>query len=90
MRRNEAADLFLSILREGGRFSSQDGASEAIVTDVLRRAGRSGEAKKVIDVTLTKDVHEFVRKVLIFEKTLIQNGDIKGHGLDEVSEALTE
>lgn len=83
--RNKAAELFLSILKEGGRFTSQDGGSEAIVTDVLRRAGRGDEAMQIINDSLAKNVHDFVKKVLIFEKTLIRNGDIDVHGLDEVT-----
>lgn len=40
MCRSNAADRFLALVAIGQRFAEQPGASEAILTDTLRSAGR--------------------------------------------------
>jgi hypothetical protein len=47
--RGRAADKFLALLSDGQLFAEQPGASEAIVTDCLRRAGRGTEALPIIE-----------------------------------------
>lgn len=84
--RNKAADLFLSILNNGESFSSQDGASEAIVTDVLRRAGRGQEALQLAEQALTKSISPFIKSVIVFERDLISNNDTAVHFMEEITQ----
>ena len=88
--RNKAADLILAILHDGAKFSTQEGASEAIVTDVLRRAGRGDQAIQIISEALGKDIPDVIKKVLMYERTLIQKKDIDEHGIEECSEPISE
>lgn len=84
--RSCAADVFLELLEKGGTFA-EDGASELIVADCLRRAGRGAEALAVIDGALGRDGNETVRKALAFERKLIALGDVSRYTVWNAKEA---
>ena len=81
--RSRAADMFLALLAEGRSFSDTLGASEAIASDCLRRAGRGVEALQVIDRALSQSYDEVIHKVLVLQKTLIQREDTSRHLIKE-------
>lgn len=77
--RSKAADRFLPSFSSGHSFVKQPGATEAILTDCLRRAGRSTEALVIIEQALSKNYEDIIQKILIFQRALIQRGDTKCH-----------
>lgn len=85
--RGKAADVFLALLAEGHSFNQQPGASEAIVTDCLRRAGRGTEALRVVEQALNQNYEDIIRKILTLQKVLIQRGDTGRHLIKEALEA---
>jgi len=87
--RGKAADIFLAILTEGRPFVQQPGASEALVTDCLRRAGRGPEALKVIESVLNQDCNGVIRRILTFQRTLIERGNTSRHLIAETDETTT-
>lgn len=87
MCRDKAAAHFLSLLDAGRPFVNQDGASEAIVTDCLRRAGKGPRALEIADRALSHGCEDFIRQVLAFQRALIQRGDTACHRMDEAVES---
>jgi pentatricopeptide repeat protein len=81
--RNLAADAFLRVLADGKTFIEEKGASEAVVVDCLRRAGRSDEAEKLLDQALTAGCGEAIAGVLEFQRDLIRRGDRGAHVVGE-------
>jgi hypothetical protein len=84
--RARAADKFLDLLAEGQSFAEQPGASEAIVTDCLRRTGRGAEALEMVERGLSQSYDDVIQKILAFERALIQRGDMGGHLIKEAFE----
>jgi len=85
--RRRAADKFLAVLNDGQLFAEQPGASEAIVTDCLRRAGRGTEALQVVERGLSQSYDDVIHKILALERKLIQRGDTRRHLIKEAFEA---
>jgi hypothetical protein len=81
--RGKAADKFLAVLNNGQLFAEQVGASEAIVTDCLRRAGRGTEALPIIERGLSQSYEDVIQKILALERELIQRGDTGRHLIKE-------
>jgi uncharacterized protein (DUF2225 family) len=81
--RSRAADIFLALLAEGRTFSEMPGASEAIVSDCLRRAGRGADALQVIERALSQSFEDIIHKVLVLQRTLIQREDTSRHVIEE-------
>lgn len=86
MCRGKAADKFLGILADGNRFCQKFGASEAITVDCLRRAGRGPEALRLIEWALSKGFGEVAREILLFQRLLVERGDISRHTMKEALE----
>jgi len=85
--RSKAADRFLALTTDGHPFAQQPSASEAILTDCLRRAGRGAEALRVIERALSENCVDIIAKILVLERSLIQRGDTGGHLVQEALEA---
>jgi hypothetical protein len=85
--RGRAADKFLALLSDGQLFAEQAGASEIIVTDCLRRAGRGTEAMPIIEQGLSQSYDDVIHKILALERELIQRGDTGRHLIKEAFEA---
>ena len=81
--RGRAADKFLAVLNDGQLFAEQPGASDAIVTDCLRRSSRGTEALQVIERGLSQSYEDVIHKILAFERALIQRGDTGRHLIKE-------
>jgi hypothetical protein len=83
--RSNAADIALELLRDGHRFIDQPGASEAVLTDCLRRASRPREALQMIESGLAAQPEEIIQKILHFQRSLIERGDTGRHLIEEVA-----
>jgi hypothetical protein len=84
--RGKAADKILAALGDEQLFAEQAGASEAIATDCLRRAGRGAEALPVIERALSQSYDDVIHKILALERLLIQRGDAGRHLIKEAFE----
>jgi hypothetical protein len=84
--RGKAADRFLAVVAAGRAFAEQPGASEAILTDCLRRAGRGGEALPLIERALSQSYEDFIHKILALQRALIERGDTARHLIEEALE----
>lgn len=67
--------------------SDGSGHEEAMMTDLLRRAGELVRAKVMCDRGLSVTRDPIVRKVLQLEAKLIQVKDVEAHRMDEVGSA---
>ena len=77
--RSTAADRFLAVLGRGEQFSEQDGASELITVECLRRVGRMEEALKLIHSAKRASPPDVIEEILNYELALIESGDKKNH-----------
>lgn len=81
--RSRAADAFLAVLAGGQTFAPQSGVSEAILADCLRRAGRGSEAMPIVEKALGQSHDDVVLKLLAFQQSLVERGDVSRHLLNE-------
>ena len=63
--------------------AEQPGADQAMLTDLLRRAGCWEEALDVVDQSIAGIDNELIRSVLRYEKALIVRGDLEVHRIEE-------
>ncbi len=84
--RGKAADRWLAVLAAGKLFAYKPGASEAILTDCLRRSGRAAEALPVIERALSGNYDDIIHNILRFQRVLIQRGDTSRHLAEEALE----
>jgi len=82
--RLRAVELYKKAIRSGQKFPDKRGTGEAVIADVLRRAGRFNEALKYCEQGLKKKPDEVLFKILNYQKTLIKRHDIKRHTVEEV------
>lgn len=95
-RRAAAADCRMVALeyaaraRKAGRsIEHGPGAAELVLADVLRRAGKFGEARGMVRLGLEARPSPDVEQLLAFEKRLIARKDVACHTVDEVTAART-
>jgi transcriptional regulator NrdR family protein len=69
------------------QIANQDGASEAITIDLMRRAGLFQQALKLAENIKEKDIEGIIMQVVEYEVALIQSKDIDSH---TISEAIGE
>ena len=82
--RSRAADLFIRSMDAAAPIIEQDGASEIVLAECLRRSGRDLDALRIIQRAKTQNPPEIFRRVLEFQLKLVQAGDLKVHTLAEV------
>ena len=56
------------------------------MTDCLRRAGRGAEALPVIETALGQSYDDIIRRILQFQRMLVQRGDTGSHLISEALE----
>lgn len=83
MLRKLALDYIAKAEARGKKIAEQDGASEAIKIDLLRRSGMFSEAMAFCEAT--KNADDDLLKVIKYQKKLIESNDVSAH---TVSEAL--
>jgi hypothetical protein len=72
----KAVHLFLRAREKGQKFAKGVGTEQALIlTDLLRRAERFGEARTVCEEGVTKGPDENVKKLLTHEKPMIEKRD---------------
>ncbi len=73
--------------KEGLSIESGPGAAELVLSDVLRRAGRFGEARGMVRLGIEARPEAPVERLLAFEKRLIARKDVACHTEDEATSA---
>ena len=84
--RQEALRLFEKAQAEGQRFAENSEEEEIIKIDLLRRARKFDDAKKLCEAMLEKDCDKKTRSILDYQLELIEKGDAKVHTLNEALE----
>jgi hypothetical protein len=85
--RTLAISLIDEMRSRGLSLVEQRGTTEAVKTDLLRRAGCFPEALATIETGLGQDPEDIIKGVLLFQKKLVQARDITRH---TISEALAD
>jgi len=81
--RSRAADIFAGVVAKGTPIVGGAGGSQAIIVDCLRRSSRGTEALAIISQALEQDYDDVIRQALIFQKQLIERGDVACHRVEE-------
>lgn len=81
--RSKAADMLVFAEDHGQSVAEQDGASTAILVELLRRSGRLDDARTVIDQGLAGPAEEVIAEVLRYQERLIARGDTGRHTIAE-------
>jgi hypothetical protein len=82
--RSVGARLLSSVLYEGGFADEEPGEAELLITDLMRRAGDWNGAGAMADRSLSGTPADIVRRLLEFERVLIEKRDDGCHGAGEV------
>jgi hypothetical protein len=81
--RKRAADLLLRAWSQGERLVSQEGADEALLVDLLRRAGRFREARTIVKETLERNPEPLIADIMRLQSRLITASDRGAHTVAE-------
>ncbi len=81
--RRRAADLLQRARKEGERLAPQDGADEALLVDLLRRAGRFREARAVAARILEGNPQPLIADIMRLQVRLIAASDRRAHSVAE-------
>ncbi len=71
--------------KEGLSIESGAGAAELVLSDVLRRAGRFGEARGMVRLGIEARPDAPIERLLAFQKRLIARKDVACHTEDEAT-----
>ena len=74
--RERAVGLLLKAIERGEDVAEQVGGNEAIMADLLRRSGKLELGLEYCERGLNKETGELIKKVLNFEKELINKSDV--------------
>jgi hypothetical protein len=85
--RHKAADMLMTAEDHGQQVAKQEGASTAILVDLLRRSGRTADARRAIAERGTGVAEDIIVRILDFQSSLIEKSDVSCH---TVSAALEE
>jgi hypothetical protein len=69
--------------KHGQQVAAQDGASTAILVDLLRRSGRLEQARKVIVLRRDSATEDIIVRILEFQTDLIDRNDVSCHIIAE-------
>jgi pentatricopeptide repeat protein len=72
-------------MAQGESLGEQAGASETLVVDCLRRSGRFEKALEVIRYAEGGECDPLLRKILAFQRVLLQRNDTACHTVEELS-----
>lgn len=87
--RGVALDYAARARKAGRAVEPGPGAAELVLSDVLRRAGRFGEARGMVRVGIEARPDPSIERLLAFEKRLIARKDVACHTTDELTAART-
>ena len=81
--RKRAADLLRRAWEQGERLSPLAGTDEALLADLLRRAGRLREARGVVAETLEQNPQPIIADIMRLQARLIAGSDRSAHTVAE-------
>ena len=81
--RSKAADMIALAEEHGQSIAKQEGASTAILVEILRRSGRRDDARKAIAQRPHAQAEEGIVAVLRYQERLIEQGDTDCHTMAE-------
>ncbi|MDD2473580.1 MULTISPECIES: hypothetical protein [unclassified Methanoculleus] len=81
--RRRAADLLQRAWERGERLAHQEGADEALLTDLLRRSGRLREARAVAKEVLLRNPEPVIADIMRFQVQLSTASDRNAHTVAE-------
>ena len=81
--RKRAADLLRRAWEKGERLAGLEGTDEAVLADLLRRAGRFREARTVVAETLEKNPLPIIADIMRLQARLIAASDRGAHTVAE-------
>ncbi|MDN7012473.1 hypothetical protein FGW20_05345 [Methanoculleus sp. FWC-SCC3] len=81
--RKRAADLLRRAWEKGERLAALEGADEAVLADLLRRAGRFREARTVVAEALEKHPQPIIADIMRLQARLIAASDRAAHTVAE-------
>ncbi|WP_292364412.1 MULTISPECIES: hypothetical protein [unclassified Methanoculleus] len=81
--RKRAADLLRRAWEKGERLAPQAGTDEALLADLLRRAGRLREARAVVAETMGKNPQPIIADIMRLQARLIAASDRSAHTVAE-------
>jgi hypothetical protein len=77
--RKRAVDLVRRAWDRGERLAGQEGADEAIMADLLRRAGRFREARALVEARLGRNPPPLIADIMRLQQRLIDRSDRNAH-----------
>lgn len=80
--RDRAIELFAAVRSRGQRFARTPGAERLLMVDLLRRAGRLEEARRLAEEGSGPGVGSRERAVLRFQLALLAEGDLDAYTMD--------
>lgn len=81
--RRRAADVFAGAVAKGTPIIGGVGGSQVIIVDCLRRSKRNAQALEIISQTLECVCDDVIRQALVYQRKLIEGGDVACHRLEE-------
>jgi hypothetical protein len=81
--RRKAAQRMVQTENGGETSGEEEDGRTAILVDLLRRSGQFEQAGRVIEERISGIKEENIRKVLLFQRTLIASSDSACHRIDE-------
>jgi len=86
MCRKRAADMLIKAEEHGQQVAEQEGASTAILADLLRRSGRLEQARQVIATRRGGITEDIIAQILDFQAILLDRNDMTCHTFAEALE----
>lgn len=81
--RQGAADMLVTAEKNGQQVAQQEGATTAILTDLLRRSGQTERAREVIQTRRAGIAEDIIVRILDFQSTLLDRKDVFCHRIEE-------
>lgn len=86
MCRHKATNMLVTAEEHGKQVTEQEGASTAILVDLLRRSGRLDDATRTIAERRPRIIEDIILRILDFQDVLIRKGDVSLHTISEALE----
>jgi len=86
--RLKAADMLLFAESHGQQVSTQNGATCAVLVDLLRRSGRVDQARKEITARRGGITEEIIIEIMDYQEQLIERNDVSCHTLGDAREEI--
>ena len=81
-----AADMLVTAEKHGQQIAKQNGASTTILVDLLRRSGRTEDARRAITERRSQITEDIIIRILEYQSDLIEKDDKCCHTISEAIE----